>query len=345
MVSVEDIQNVRSGAAISRDGEKIGRINDVYVDDMSGQPAWVTLTSGLFSQRTIFAPLLGAVVEGAFLKLAFTKDVLTNAPAIADSGHISDIEQQQLLAYFGAQLEPAPAQPEPDQPVHAHSVPTPAPAHPEPASAYVEPVPVVPQLEYVQEPAQVVEPVLAEEPTVVEVLAEEVAVSETPVIEEPPAEEIPAEPTPEPIAEQVKEPQQDETPGEEAPAQESFVEQSPAEEITPEEPPMEPAVAMPVSFIEPEPVFVPEAVIEPEPVFVPEPVVEPEANVEPEMSEELSVPVHEPLPSVAPSEMQPAELSGKFRMQPSHTRETIYRDADGNVLYSLLETYDEVFPA
>lgn len=37
------------------------------------------------------------------------------------------------------------------------------------------------------------------------------------------------------------------------------------------------------------------------------------------------------------------EFSGQFRMYPTHTRETIYRDADGNILYSIVQTFEEIF--
>ena len=100
MVSINDIAVVRAATAYCKDGNKVGRVGDVYVDDLSNEPAWVTLTAGLFGTKTLFAPLAGSRLDGDRLVLAYGKDVINGAPAIADSGHISEAEQQALIEYF-----------------------------------------------------------------------------------------------------------------------------------------------------------------------------------------------------------------------------------------------------
>jgi PRC-barrel domain len=102
VVSTSDIQGVRAASAYCRDGNKVGRVSDVFVDDLTNEPAWVTITAGLFGTKTLFAPLQGATLDGDRLVLAYDKDVIANAPAIADSGHLSDTEQQALTDYFTA---------------------------------------------------------------------------------------------------------------------------------------------------------------------------------------------------------------------------------------------------
>jgi len=100
VVSINDIAVVRAATAYCKDGNKVGRVGDVYVDDLSNEPAWVTLTAGLFGTKTLFAPLAGSRLDGDRLVLAYGKDVINGAPAIADSGHISEAEQQALIEYF-----------------------------------------------------------------------------------------------------------------------------------------------------------------------------------------------------------------------------------------------------
>lgn len=109
MISINDIQAVRAASAHSQDGHKVGRVGDVYVDDLTNQPAWVTITAGLFGTKTLFAPLEGARLDGEHLVLAYDKDTIGNAPAIADSGHISDTEQQALIDYFTTHRAGGPA--------------------------------------------------------------------------------------------------------------------------------------------------------------------------------------------------------------------------------------------
>jgi hypothetical protein len=89
-------------------GEKIGEITDVFYDDRTGRPEWVTVKTGLFKGDT-FVPIHGSQVhhdtEGGGddnLRLAFTKDVVKDAPRI-DSGndHLTPMEEQELWQYYG----------------------------------------------------------------------------------------------------------------------------------------------------------------------------------------------------------------------------------------------------
>ncbi|NED87350.1 PRC-barrel domain containing protein, partial [Streptomyces sp. SID11233] len=43
------------------DGEKIGGVDEVYLDDRTGRPEWVTVRTGLLGLREHFVPLAGAV--------------------------------------------------------------------------------------------------------------------------------------------------------------------------------------------------------------------------------------------------------------------------------------------
>jgi len=46
-----------NGKVISDRGEKLGGIGQIYVDDQSGEPEWVTVKTGLFGTAESFVPL------------------------------------------------------------------------------------------------------------------------------------------------------------------------------------------------------------------------------------------------------------------------------------------------
>ncbi len=46
--------------AVDDDGSKLGKIEDVWVDDETGEPEWVTVKTGLFGSHVSFVPLRGA---------------------------------------------------------------------------------------------------------------------------------------------------------------------------------------------------------------------------------------------------------------------------------------------
>jgi hypothetical protein len=89
-------------------GEKIGEITDIFYDDRTGRPEWVTIKTGLFKGNT-FVPIHGSQLHDGgdeddedSLRLAFTKDVVKDAPRVdADSDHLSPTEEQELWSYYG----------------------------------------------------------------------------------------------------------------------------------------------------------------------------------------------------------------------------------------------------
>ncbi|MGZ4556794.1 MAG: PRC-barrel domain-containing protein, partial [Mycobacteriaceae bacterium] len=48
MIAESDIQQVHGAEIYSAEGDKIGRAGQVYLDDETGRPEWVTVHTGLF---------------------------------------------------------------------------------------------------------------------------------------------------------------------------------------------------------------------------------------------------------------------------------------------------------
>jgi uncharacterized protein (TIGR02271 family) len=86
--------------AVDPQGNKIGSIGQVYLDDNTGQPDWITVNTGLFGIKENFAPLAGSSFNGDDLVLPFDKTVVKDAPDVADASHLDADEQQSLYAYY-----------------------------------------------------------------------------------------------------------------------------------------------------------------------------------------------------------------------------------------------------
>lgn len=87
---------------VDPNGDKIGKVGKVYLDDRTGQPAWVTVNTGLLGSRGSFAPLYGARHNGEDLVLQVTKDQVKDAPNVEDDEHINDDEQRALYDHYAA---------------------------------------------------------------------------------------------------------------------------------------------------------------------------------------------------------------------------------------------------
>jgi sporulation protein YlmC with PRC-barrel domain len=81
-------------------GDKIGKVGQVYLDDTTGQPEWVTVRTGLFGTRESFVPLAAARVEGDELVVDVPKDRVTAAPKIDEDGHLSEEQEAELYSYY-----------------------------------------------------------------------------------------------------------------------------------------------------------------------------------------------------------------------------------------------------
>ena len=64
MLDQNDIDTIVDRDVYGSDGSKIGAARQVYVDDETGRPEWVTVRTGLFGTNESFVPLADATVSG-----------------------------------------------------------------------------------------------------------------------------------------------------------------------------------------------------------------------------------------------------------------------------------------
>ena len=107
-ISTDEIQSLSSGGGnvVAEDGTKIGGIGQVYLDDQTSRPEWVTATTGLFGGAQSFVPLAQANVSGNDIVVPFDKDKVKDAPRVSDSdGHLSQDQEAELYRYYGLDYE------------------------------------------------------------------------------------------------------------------------------------------------------------------------------------------------------------------------------------------------
>jgi uncharacterized protein (TIGR02271 family) len=104
MTTPDAVQEFIGRTAVDSEGSKVGTIGQVYLDDQSGQPLWVTVSTGMFGTRQSFAPVYGSALDGDQVMLAVTKDQIKDAPNIDDDTHISESEQDALYQHYSGYL-------------------------------------------------------------------------------------------------------------------------------------------------------------------------------------------------------------------------------------------------
>jgi len=90
----------RGRTVVDRDGEKIGRFEELYLDN-DDRPAWAAVNTGLFGLRHSFVPLLGAERADDDIRVPFAKDRVKDAPNVDPDEQLSPEEEDRLFDHYG----------------------------------------------------------------------------------------------------------------------------------------------------------------------------------------------------------------------------------------------------
>jgi uncharacterized protein (TIGR02271 family) len=101
MATLQDIETWRGRTLVDRDGDKIGKIQDVYLDRSTGEPEWVAVKTGLFGSNVSFVPIRDASPTGDDLRVAYEKDQVKDAPNVDPDGELSPEEERRLYQHYG----------------------------------------------------------------------------------------------------------------------------------------------------------------------------------------------------------------------------------------------------
>ena len=86
--------------AHDRHGEKIGEIEQVYVDVDTGRPEWLAVKTGWFGTNSSLAPIVGSSVYGEGLKIDVDKDTVKDAPNVSHDGRLSSADERRLYEHY-----------------------------------------------------------------------------------------------------------------------------------------------------------------------------------------------------------------------------------------------------
>ena len=99
-LDIETALDWRGRTVVDRDGDKIGKFDELYLDD-ADNPAWAAVTTGLFGMRQTFVPLSEARADGDVLQVPFGKDLVKDAPNVDPDTQLSPDEEELLYRHYG----------------------------------------------------------------------------------------------------------------------------------------------------------------------------------------------------------------------------------------------------
>jgi hypothetical protein len=101
MATLEEALGWRGETLHDEEGQRIGKIEEVYLDADSKEPEWALVRTGRLGTGRTFVPLRDAASgeDGPTVPLA--KDLVDDAPGVDPDGQISKREEAELYRHYG----------------------------------------------------------------------------------------------------------------------------------------------------------------------------------------------------------------------------------------------------
>ena len=106
MISVSNIREWSGEDVVASDGSKVGKLESVYVDTTTDEAAFGTVTVGLVTKHLVFVPLDGAVVGPGYVRVAYDKALIKDAPSIDVDGELPAADEPRIFGHYGMPYTP-----------------------------------------------------------------------------------------------------------------------------------------------------------------------------------------------------------------------------------------------
>jgi len=102
-----DVAEWHGRMLVDRNGEKIGKLQDVYVDVETDEPQFATVKEGFIGRHLTFVPLHGIQIGPDDLQVTATKEQVRSAPDIEMHGEeLSQADESTLYHHFEQNYAP-----------------------------------------------------------------------------------------------------------------------------------------------------------------------------------------------------------------------------------------------
>ena len=100
-IEVTEAYEWRGRTVVAGDGDKIGKLDEIYLDQETDKPEWALVNTGLFGTKSHFVPLRDAQPSGETVEVPYSKDQVGDAPSIDPDGELSQAEEETLYRHYG----------------------------------------------------------------------------------------------------------------------------------------------------------------------------------------------------------------------------------------------------
>ena len=107
MIPVENIADWRGQEVVDQTGEKLGKLEEVYFDGETDEPAFAAVKSGLVNKSITLVPFAGASVGREYVRLDHAKGEVKKAPSFDTDTELSLDDEASAYRHYGLEYTPA----------------------------------------------------------------------------------------------------------------------------------------------------------------------------------------------------------------------------------------------
>jgi sporulation protein YlmC with PRC-barrel domain len=98
----QDVDDLRGATMIDKEGAKVGKVEDVFLDRQTGRPAWAAVKTGLFGHKHTLVPIADALLNpNAEVQVPFTKAQVKDALSIDPGEDLTPELERSMWEHYG----------------------------------------------------------------------------------------------------------------------------------------------------------------------------------------------------------------------------------------------------
>jgi hypothetical protein len=101
MLSMDRVEHWAACELVDPEGETIGRIEALYVDDTSGAPEFALVRLGVLHREEHLIPLATAQEADGQVLVPFVKELVEEAPGAEDAERLSAEDERRIYEHYG----------------------------------------------------------------------------------------------------------------------------------------------------------------------------------------------------------------------------------------------------
>ena len=100
--TLQDIDDLLGATMVDKEGAKVGKVEDAFLDRQTGRPAWAAVKTGLFGHRHTLVPIADAILNpNGEVQIPFTKAQVKDAPTIEPGEELTPELERSMWEHYG----------------------------------------------------------------------------------------------------------------------------------------------------------------------------------------------------------------------------------------------------